>query len=106
MHDPNLPKLKKIVTQCPHCLTTLKNDYSELGADLEVVHHSQFIGQLVSEGKIKPKSWMDEDVTYHDACYLGRHNDEYDAPREVIQSIMREGKLKEMEQSKEKSFCC
>ena len=99
-------KFKKIVTQCPHCFTTLKNDYSELGADLEVVHHSQFIGQLVSEGKIKPKSWMDEDVTYHDACYLGRHNDEYDAPRDVIQSVMREGKLKEMEQSKEKSFCC
>ena len=65
-------KFKKIVTQCPHCFTTLKNDYSELGADLDVVHHSQFIGQLVSEGKINHKSWMEEDVPYHDACYLGR----------------------------------
>ena len=99
-------KFKKIVTQCPHCFTTLKNDYSELGANLEVIHHSQYIGELVSKGKINPKSWMDEDVTYHDACYLGRHNDEYDAPRDVIQSIMRDGELKEMEQSREKGFCC
>ena len=99
-------KFKKIVTQCPHCFTTLKNDYSELGADLEVVHHSQFIGELVSEGKISPKEWLDEDVTYHDACYLGRHNDEYDAPRDVIQSIMKNGSLIEMEKSREESFCC
>ena len=99
-------KFKKIVTQCPHCFTTLKNDYAELGADLDVVHHSQFIGQLVSEKKITPKAWLDEDVTYHDACYLGRHNDEYDAPRDVIQSIMKDGNLKEMEQSREESFCC
>ncbi len=99
-------KFKKIVTQCPHCFTTLKNDYSELGADLEVVHHSQFIGELVSEGKISPKAWLDEDVTYHDACYLGRHNDEYDAPRDVIQSIMKNGSLLEMEKSREESFCC
>ena len=99
-------KFKKIVTQCPHCFTTLKNDYSELGADLEVVHHSQFIGELVSEGKISPKAWLDEDVTYHDACYLGRHNDEYDAPRDVIQTIMKNGSLVEMEKSREESFCC
>ena len=99
-------KFKKIVTQCPHCFTTLKNDYSELGVDLEVVHHSQFIGELVSEGKISPKAWLDEDVTYHDACYLGRHNDEYDAPRDVIQSIMKNGNLVEMEKSREESFCC
>ena len=99
-------KFKKIVTQCPHCFTTLKNDYSELGADLEVVHHSQFIGELVSEGKISPKAWLDEEVTYHDACYLGRHNDEYDAPRDVIQSIMKNGSLVEMEKSREESFCC
>ena len=99
-------KFKKIVTQCPHCFTTLKNDYSELGADLEVVHHSQFIGELVTKGKISPKAWLDEDVTYHDACYLGRHNDEYDAPRDVIQSIMKNGSLVEMEKSREESFCC
>ena len=99
-------KFKKIVTQCPHCLTTLKNDYSELGAKLDVVHHSQYISELINDGKIKPEPWMDEDVTYHDPCYLGRHNDEYDAPRDVIQSIMRDGKLIEMEQNKKESFCC
>ena len=99
-------KFKKIVTQCPHCLTTLKNDYSELGADFDVVHHSQYISELIKENKIKPEPWMDEDVTYHDPCYLGRHSNEYDAPRDVIQSIMRDGKLVEMEQSKKESFCC
>jgi Fe-S oxidoreductase len=99
-------KFKKIVTQCPHCLTTLKNDYSEFGADFDVVHHSQYIAELIKEDKIKPEPWMDEDVTYHDPCYLGRHSNEYDAPRDVIQSIMRDGKLVEMEQSKRESFCC
>ena len=99
-------KFKKIVTQCPHCLTTLKNDYSELGADFDVVHHSQYIAELIKENKIKPEPWMDEDVTYHDPCYLGRHSNEYDAPRDVIQSIMRDGKLVEMEQNKKESFCC
>ena len=99
-------KFKKIVTQCPHCLTTLKNDYSELGADFDVVHHSQYIAELIKENKIKPEPWMDTDVTYHDPCYLGRHSNEYDAPRDVIQSIMRNGKLVEMEQSKKESFCC
>ena len=99
-------KFKKIVTQCPHCFTTLKNDYSELGINLEVVHHSQFIDDLISEKKIEPKPWMDEDVTFHDPCYLGRHNDEYDAPRNVIQSVLKDGKIKEMDQSKAESFCC
>ena len=99
-------KFKKIVTQCPHCFTTLKNDYSELGINLEVIHHSQFINDLITEKKIDPKPWMDEDVTFHDPCYLGRHNDEYDAPRNVIQSVLRDGELKEMEQTKSESFCC
>lgn len=99
-------KFNKIVTQCPHCFTTLKHDYAELGAALDVVHHSQYIGELVSEGKVTPEAWMDEDVTYHDACYLGRHNNEYDAPRDVIQSVLNKGNLVEMEQSKDESFCC
>jgi len=97
---------KKIVTQCPHCFTTLKNDYAEMGIKLDVVHHSQFIDELINEKKIEPKPYVDEDITFHDPCYLGRHNGEYDAPRKVLQSVLKEGRIKEMEQSKSDSFCC
>ena len=97
---------KKIVTQCPHCFTTLKNDYAELGIELEVVHHSQFIDELIKEKKIEPKPYITEDITFHDPCYLGRHNNEYDAPRNVLQSVLKEGRIKEMEQNKSESFCC
>ena len=97
---------KKIVTQCPHCFTTLKNDYAEMGIELDVVHHSQFIDELINEKKIQPKPYIDEDITFHDPCYLGRHNNEYDAPRNVLQSVLKEGKIKEMEQSRSESFCC
>jgi Fe-S oxidoreductase len=97
---------KKIVTQCPHCFTTLKNDYAELGIDLDVVHHSQFIDELIQTEKIKPNNWVEEDVTFHDPCYLGRHNNEYDAPRNVLQSLLKDGEIKEMEKSKSESFCC
>ncbi len=97
---------KKIVTQCPHCFTTLKNDYAELGIDLDVVHHSQFIDELIQTEKIKPNNWVEEDVTFHDPCYLGRHNNEYDAPRNVLQSVLKDGEIKEMEKSKSESFCC
>jgi len=97
---------KKIVTQCPHCFTTLKNDYAEMGIELDVVHHSQYIAELINEKKIEPKPYLDEDVTFHDPCYLGRHNGEYDAPRKVLQSVLKEGSIQEMEQSKSDSFCC
>ncbi|MCH7763719.1 MAG: (Fe-S)-binding protein [Candidatus Marinimicrobia bacterium] len=99
--------VKKIITQCPHCLTTLKNDYGEMGAELDVIHHSQFIGQLLADGKIKPEKNLTEKVTFHDACYLGRHLGEYDAPREVLQSVMVDGNdIIEMDRTKEQSFCC
>ena len=97
---------KKIVTRCPHCFTTLKNDYAEMGIELDVVHHSQFIDDLIKADKIDPKPYIDEDITFHDPCYLGRHNDEYDAPRNVLQSVLNKGSIKEMEQSKSESFCC
>ena len=97
---------KKIVTQCPHCFTTLKNDYAEMGIELDVVHHSQYIDELINDKKIEPKPYLDEDITFHDPCYLGRHNGEYDAPRKVLQSVLKEGSIKEMEQSKSDSFCC
>jgi len=99
--------VKKIVTQCPHCLTTLKNDYGEIGAELEVVHHSEFIADMIKEGKISPDQSLEEDVTFHDACYVGRHHGEYDAPREVLQSVMGDrANVVEMPRNKEQSFCC
>ncbi|MFL2982831.1 MAG: (Fe-S)-binding protein [Candidatus Neomarinimicrobiota bacterium] len=97
---------KKIVTQCPHCFTTLKNDYAEMGINLDVVHHSQYIDELINDKKITPKPYIDEEITFHDPCYLGRHNDEYDAPRNVLQSVLKNGSIKEMEKSKSESFCC
>ena len=99
--------VKKIVTQCPHCLTTLKNDYGEIGAELEVIHHSEFIADLIKDGKISPDKSLEEDITFHDACYVGRHHGEYDAPRDVLQSVMGEdAKLVEMPRNKKESFCC
>lgn len=99
--------VKKIITQCPHCLTTLKNDYAEMGMELEVVHHSQFISDLIKSGKIKPQKNLAEKITFHDACYLGRHEGEYEAPRNVLQSLLADNnELIEMPRSKNESFCC
>lgn len=99
--------IKKIITQCPHCLTTLKNDYRKLGFELEVVHHSQFISGLLKEGKIKPEQSLNQKVTVHDPCYLGRHLGEYAAPRRVLESVIgSDGNVLEMKRTKNKSFCC
>ena len=99
--------VKKIVTQCPHCLTTLKNDYAEIGVELEVLHHSELIADLINEGKIRPEATIEEDITFHDACYVGRHHGEYDAPREILQSVLKDSSsFKEMPRNREESFCC
>jgi len=97
--------VKKIVTQCPHCLNTLKNEYPQFGGEFEVVHHTQLIADLIQQGKLKPSAGETRTVVYHDSCYLGRYNGIYDAPREVLRSLPSTN-LVEMEKRREKAFCC
>jgi Fe-S oxidoreductase/nitrate reductase gamma subunit len=97
--------VKKIVTQCPHCYNTFKNEYPRFGATFQVIHHSQLIAQLLSEGKLKLKKGMGKSIAYHDPCYLGRYNDEYEAPRNIIRT-MSNARLVELPRSRSKSFCC
>ncbi|HEX9144861.1 MAG TPA: heterodisulfide reductase-related iron-sulfur binding cluster, partial [Candidatus Binatia bacterium] len=98
-------KVKKIITTCPHCFNTLKNEYRQFGANFEVFHHTEILVQLINEGRLKPLDGLDQRVTYHDPCYLGRYNDTYKEPREVLAAIPN-ARLIEMAQSREKSFCC
>jgi Fe-S oxidoreductase len=102
----NKYKFKKIITPCPHCFHTIGNEYGDFDGNYEVQHHSQFIMELINSGKLKLNKYLDSKITYHDACYLGRHNAEYKAPREIIGNIIKDGKLIEMDRNKENSFCC
>ncbi|MBW2233404.1 MAG: 4Fe-4S dicluster domain-containing protein [Deltaproteobacteria bacterium] len=97
--------IKKIITTCPHCFNTLKNEYGDYGGDYEVVHHSELIGELLHEARLQPKKDLDS-VTYHDPCYLGRHNGVYDAPRRVIEGVSKAGALVELEKNRSRSHCC
>ncbi|EGD42355.1 iron-sulfur cluster-binding protein [Nocardioidaceae bacterium Broad-1] len=102
-------KVKKAVTTCAHCFNTLKNEYKEFGIELEVVHHTQLLNRLVREGKLTPiadgAGAHKRSITYHDPCYIGRHNGVYEPPRELLQ-IMPGAEYKEMPRNSERSFCC
>jgi Fe-S oxidoreductase len=99
--------IKKIVTACPHCFNTIKNEYPELGGNYEVIHHSAFLQQLINEGKIKMKeggAFKGKKITYHDSCYLGRANNIYEAPRKVLEIL--DAELVEMKRCRTKGLCC
>ena len=100
-------KIKKIVTTCPHCFNTLKNEYPELGGLYEVIHHTTLLQQLIDEGKIKMKesgTFKGKKIAYHDSCYLGRANNIYEAPRKVLEAL--DAELVEMKRCKSNGLCC
>lgn len=101
----NKYNVKKIVTSCPHCFHILKKEYPQFGGNYEVMHHTDFLHQLLNEGRIKPVRGNNVTLTYHDSCYLGRYNDVYDPPRDLLESV--EGiDLVEMSKSRSKGMCC
>jgi Fe-S oxidoreductase/nitrate reductase gamma subunit len=101
----NRYEVKKVITSCPHCFNTFKNEYPQYGGRFEVYHHSEYLSRLVDEGRLKPRAATDRKITFHDPCYLGRQNGVYDAPRRLVQ-ISARGRPVEMERSRSKSFCC
>jgi len=98
--------VKTIVTTCPHCFNTIKNEYPSLGGNYKVYHHTQFLKKLLNDGRLKIKggSYKGKRITYHDPCYLGRANNEYEAPRELIAKL--EAELIEMKRCKSNGLCC
>jgi Fe-S oxidoreductase len=100
-------EIKKIVTGCPHCFNTIKNEYPVLGGNYDVVHHSQFIQQLINDGKLTiegNEAFKGKKITFHDPCYLGRGNGVYEAPRELLEKL--DSELVEMKRCKSKGLCC
>ncbi len=102
----NAYEVKKIVTTCPHCFNTLKNEYPELGGSYEVMHHTEFLRALLDEGRITIEGgkYNGKRITFHDPCYLGRANGVYEAPRDLIRKL--EGELVEMKRCKSNGLCC
>lgn len=102
----NAYEVKNIVTTCPHCFNTLKNEYPELGGNYEVKHHSTYLQELINEGKLTVEGgeYKGKKITFHDPCYLGRANDVYEAPRELVQKL--DAELVEMKRCKSKGLCC
>ena len=97
--------VRKIISTCPHCFNTYKNEYPEFGGHYEVIHHTQLISDLIRSGRLKLKQKL-ESLTYHDPCYLGRHNGVYDAPRDILRELSTTGGFKELARSESRSLCC
>ncbi|MBI2845279.1 MAG: 4Fe-4S dicluster domain-containing protein [Chloroflexi bacterium] len=98
-------RFKVILTQCPHCFNTLQNEYSDFGGNYKVLHHSQFIAELIAEGRVQLSKELEETLAFHDPCYLGRHNDIYDPPRQSLAAIPGV-KMIEMRRCRDKALCC
>jgi len=99
--------IKKIVTTCPHCFNTLKNEYPELGGNYEVIHHTTLLQELIDEGRIQLKeggAFKGKKISFHDSCYLGRANNIYEAPRKVLEAL--DAELVEMKRCRSKGLCC
>ncbi len=96
---------RKIVASCPHCFNTISREYPQLGGNYEVIHHTQLLAQLVADGRITPASPINERITYHDPCFLGRHNRVFTAPREIMEQVPGV-RAQEMHRCKERGFCC
>ena len=105
IHTFNVNGVRRIVTISPHCYHTFKNEYPKLGGDFEVLHYTQYLAQLIKDGRLRFNKELDKRITYHDPCYLGRHNGIYNEPREVLSAISGL-EVVEMPLSQEISFCC
>ena len=103
--EGRVPGMRKIVATCPHCFNSLGREYPQVGGEYEVVHHTQLLGQLVEEGRLTPVTPVDRKVTYHDPCFLGRHNKVYTPPREILDSVQGLS-TQEMHRCKDRGFCC
>jgi Fe-S oxidoreductase len=98
-------QVQKVITNCPHCFNTMKNEYPQFDGNFEVLHHTQVLAQLIDEGKLRPNHELAEKVAYHDSCFLGRHNGIYEEPRDVIRALPQ-AELLELPRCKENGFCC